>query len=382
MKEKHGKSLFLLFTVALIPLFLLLAACSAQQVKMSPTMAVLNTSAFSPDGKVIAAGRNIFNVVLLYDASTARFQKALMGEADKPNDVIARSLSFSSDSRFLAAAGVDDIVVVWDLSSDQTKIRLTGLKGAVAVSFSPTQNVLAVSAPGNSVTLWKIPEGNQVGQLNGHSAPVLSIAFSPDGKMLATGGADKTARIWSVDALQQIRVFDGYEYPVHSVSFSPDGVRLATYSGSLKIWQWGNGDAASVTLPEASRSSVQTFAVLASLLLSARSMQLGGGPLGFPPFSAPGNVAQAISQRLPAIFSPGGKILALIRFNRSWHGDYEIVLLDMITNATKTVPCQCYSLSFSPDGTKLAVVGTFGISESVRLLDPVTGNWIQTDKER
>ena len=74
---------------------------------MSPSLAVLNTSSVSPDGKVIAAGRNIGNVVFIYDASAAHFKKALLGDVNKPISVSAQALSISNDSQFLAAAGID-----------------------------------------------------------------------------------------------------------------------------------------------------------------------------------------------------------------------------------------------------------------------------------
>jgi hypothetical protein len=87
-------------------------------------------------------------------------------------------------------------------------------------------------------------------------------------------------------------------------------------------------------------------------------------------------------QKLPAAFSPDGKVLAVVRYNRSWAGDYEIVLHDMTTGGDTVIPCQGCSIGFSPDGKTLAVVGSFGVSESLRLLDPATAKWNQTDQER
>ncbi len=347
---------------------------------MSPTLAVLNTSAFSPDGKFIAAGRNIFNVVLIYDARTAQFKKALLGDEKQASDTIAQSLSISKDSKYIAAAGIDDTIVVWDFSDDQIKMRLTDCKGAIAVSFSPNENILVASCPENNVTLWTVPDGNMVGELAGHSAPVLSIAFSPDGALLATGGADKMVRIWKIETLQPISTYAPTSYPIHSLSFTPDGSSLAIYSGNLKIWRWADGEVKDVAIPEPKSSSLHAVGALASSIASARSMQLGGGPLGLVSFSGPESVVQTIQQRLPMSFSPDGNILALLRYNPSWGGDYELVLHDITTGKNSIIPTKGRSFSFSPEGNVIAIVGSFGVSESVRLFDPVNAKWIQTDK--
>jgi hypothetical protein len=129
-------------------------------------------------------------------------------------------------------------------------------------------------------------------------------------------------------------------------------------------------------LPEPKASSIQAVVTMTAIVGSARSIYLGSGP-AFIPFSAPESVVQTIIQRLPAVFSPDGKVLAIVRYNRSWAGDYEIVLHDMTTGKDTVIPCQGRSISFSPDGKTLVAVGSFGVSESERLLDLSTGKWIK-----
>lgn len=279
MRKNYSGTSFLLFTSALA--LLLLTACTTEQMRVSPTLAVFNTSAYSPDGKIIAAGRNAFNVVFLYDGSTVRFRKALTGKLDNtPLFTRAHALSFSGDSRFLAAAGIDKMLVMWDLSGDQSLMSFPDLRDALALSFSPIDYKLAVSNSRNGITLLEIPENRGIGELIGHTAPVIAISFSPDGKLLATGGTDNTVRLWDVGSLQQIKIFDGYELPVHSVSFSPDGALLATYSGNqIKIWQLKDKGVQDVVIPKTGNSGA---APILLLLVNAESISSGRGALFSP----------------------------------------------------------------------------------------------------
>jgi WD40 repeat protein len=214
---------------------LLLPSCSVREMRMSPTMAVLDTAAYSPDGKFIAAGRNIFNVILIYDASTVQYKSALLGDLEN-SEIKARSLSISRDGKYVAAAGIDDMVVVWDIENDQTRMRLSECKGAQAVAFSPTENLLAAACAPNIVTLWRVPEGIKVAEWTEHSAPVLSVSFSLDGSVLATGGVDRIANVWRVADLKLLDSHGPTTYPIHSLAFTPDRSTLALYNGDIKTW--------------------------------------------------------------------------------------------------------------------------------------------------
>jgi WD40 repeat protein len=57
---------------------------------------------------------------------------------------------------------------------------------------------LATADAGQTVSLWSLPNGSQLGVFRGHTGAVTTIAFSSDATMLMTSGYDGTVRVWNV----------------------------------------------------------------------------------------------------------------------------------------------------------------------------------------
>ena len=78
------------------------------------------------------------------------------------------------------------------------------------------------------------------------------MAFSPDRQRVATGGEDRTIRIWDVATATEQRVLTGPSDRVNALAFSPDGARLASANGdgTVRVWDPATGNSVySVTLP-------------------------------------------------------------------------------------------------------------------------------------
>ncbi|MFC8626175.1 WD40 repeat domain-containing protein [Streptomyces anulatus] len=67
----------------------------------------INSVAFSPDGRTIAAGSRD-TTVRLWDVAAGRTTATLTGHADE-----VRSVAFSPDGKIIAAGGTDDAVRLW-----------------------------------------------------------------------------------------------------------------------------------------------------------------------------------------------------------------------------------------------------------------------------
>ncbi|MEH2111468.1 MAG: WD40 repeat domain-containing protein, partial [Nostoc sp.] len=101
--------------------------------------------------------------------------------------------------------------------------RLQESNSVSSVSFSPDGKTLASGSADNTIKLWNLETGKEIGTLNGHTNSVSSVSFSPDGKTLASGSDDKTIKLWNLETGKEIGTLNGHTNSVSSVSFSPDG---------------------------------------------------------------------------------------------------------------------------------------------------------------
>jgi hypothetical protein len=152
--------------------------------------------------------------------------------SDKPQERPARhlrvvnSLAFSADGRLLASGGEDGLVFVWDLETGRALHCFPGHHpSASGLAFSPDGKILAtgdgyprdgVDSREAQARLFDLRSGKLVRRFTAHLHAVNSLLFSPDAKTLATGGNDARVRLWDVATarrLGQVR-FLPYSRPV------------------------------------------------------------------------------------------------------------------------------------------------------------------------
>jgi WD40 repeat protein/serine/threonine protein kinase len=208
--------------------------------------------AFSPDGRWLASAGDD-RVVKVWDMATGQARFTLRGLSQP-----IWSVAFSPDGRQLASAGCEydadgrplpGEVKVWDLAKAEAILTLQGANAPVlGVAFSPDGKRLAgataggqdtehQAAPGQ-VMVWELATAKVVLTLQGSSEPVLSVAFSRDGRWLASGSGDTTIRVWDTQTGANVLSLRGHTAPVLGVAFSPDGRRLSSagWDHTVRIW--------------------------------------------------------------------------------------------------------------------------------------------------
>jgi eukaryotic-like serine/threonine-protein kinase len=193
--------------------------------------------AFSPDGHWLASAGDDGRVCL-WDLSHhppgefASPARVLIGHQ---GNVLA--VAFSPDSQLVASAGADEMVRLWRVADGQLVHELTGHSFHRALlAFSPDGETLAGGSLEGGVNVWNVKTGQRKDSIRWHVGPVRALAFSPDGRWLATGGfyPDKTVQL--VDRTNGQRVQFAGEAPVIDLAFSPDSQTLAAAGPRFRLW--------------------------------------------------------------------------------------------------------------------------------------------------
>jgi WD40 repeat protein len=169
-----------------------------EPLQLAPATSLCYSVAFSADGRLLAFD-GPDNPLQVWDLRAGKATRTI----SLPKDVFAPCLAISCDGSLLAAGGTGGAVRVWRTGGqgDEPLFQMRGKREPDwinSLAFSPDGRFLASAGDDDVLHLWDVATGALVTTVPGAFGPV---AFSPDGTRLATSGGDSTAVIWDFPRL-------------------------------------------------------------------------------------------------------------------------------------------------------------------------------------
>jgi len=142
------------------------------------------------------------------------------------------------------SGGGDDSGYIWDVTSGETVVKLTGHTDSVSsVAFSSDGEMVSTGGMDGRVRVWR-----RVGKENYNTWEFLTelqgpdeviwLRWHPKGPVLLAGSNDSTVWLWQLPSGSTMQVFAGHTGPVQCGGFTPDGKRIVTGCGGNTLIYW------------------------------------------------------------------------------------------------------------------------------------------------
>jgi WD40 repeat protein len=269
--------------------------------------------------------------------------------------------------QFVATAGYDNQLILWDAKSKTPISRTVHDHLANQVAFSPDGRRLVSSSSDHTSRLWSVPDLKLLAVLADQRDDVEMAAFHPTRELIANASRDHDVRVYDFQG-RLVACFSGHTADVISVAWSVDGDEIISSSDDGTIKRWSLATAGLVDDIDLGGVETDTIAIARDGVIYAGNDEgeiivIDGARKGRYPAHAAG------IKRL--VYEAGQGLLVSLSYDRTlrvWSTGKELGPVARATMPPEIWPRSC---AFLDD--KTLAFATFGSSYAVYHID--TDRW-------
>jgi eukaryotic-like serine/threonine-protein kinase len=220
--------------------YYLLSLCHREERTFSGHTGSVFSISVHPNGRWMASAGDD-HTVRIWDAESGDMIAKLKG-----HEARTRALAWSPDASRLASVGLEGKLILWSTGTFQRQIVLDCGRDVASVAWSPDGKRIAVggnldvrAVDEQLVIIWDATTGERLKYLpgSGDVRQIWALAWQPGGSLLA-GGGGPSMQLWDADTGRQLRTIRAHSHVISALAWSPDGKRLASSSWDQRIRVW------------------------------------------------------------------------------------------------------------------------------------------------
>jgi WD40 repeat protein len=189
-------------------------------------------------GMAESAAANVDDGIQISDSETCR----ALGNKINANNEYIRSVAFNPSANELAWSTRTGNIWLADLDGAINPMELpsTHTQGVEEIDFDPSGKFLATAGRDGRVVIWNVAARAVERVLRDDGPALFTIKFAPNGKLVAGGGAQGTIQVWDIDRpkgselIKALPLIGG----ANRLAFKHDGSVLAVGSDGRYISMW------------------------------------------------------------------------------------------------------------------------------------------------
>lgn len=191
---------------------------------------------FSPDGAWLAAA-GADNTIRLFETASRRERRVIQAHADW-----IMALAVSADGRHLASASRDRTARLFDSASGELEATYPDHGAPVcAVAFGEKDRRIYSGGRDRRIVAWSAADAKKLGEISGFDEEVTRLLVG-DGQLFSAS-ADRQVRQHALPDRKLVRTYTGHQDWVDSLAYHSPSRRLASgsHDGEVRIWNVEDG---------------------------------------------------------------------------------------------------------------------------------------------